>query len=79
MDIASSEKVCVGEGRDRMTLNHTNFTFTHKVPTMSVGILHICNLWILLKKIVMSAENFIFIHFFAVKVDGSDINPGICM
>ena len=53
MDIASSEKVCVGEGRDRMTLNHTNFTFTHKVPTMSVGILHICNLWILLKKIVI--------------------------
>ena len=25
----------------------------------------------------MSAENFIFINFFAVKVDGSDVNPGI--
>ena len=27
---------------------------------------------------ILSAENFIFIDFFAVKVDGSDINPGIC-
>ena len=25
----------------------------------------------------MSAENFIFIDFVAVKVDGSDVNPGI--
>ena len=25
----------------------------------------------------MFAENFIFIDFFAVKVDGSDVNPGI--
>ena len=25
----------------------------------------------------MSAENFIFIDFFVVKVDGSDVNPGI--
>ena len=42
---------------------------------MSVGILHICNLWILLRKIVIY---FIFIDVFAVKVDGSDVNPGIC-
>ena len=27
----------------------------------------------------MSAENFIFIDFFAVKVDGSDVNPGISL
>ena len=26
----------------------------------------------------MSAENFIFIYFFADKVDRSDVNPGIC-
>ena len=26
----------------------------------------------------MSAENFIFIDFFAVKADGSDVYPGIC-
>ena len=26
----------------------------------------------------MSAENFIFIDFFAAKVDGSDVNKGIC-
>ena len=26
----------------------------------------------------LSAKNFIFIDFFAVKVDGSDVNPGIC-
>ena len=27
----------------------------------------------------MLAKNFIFIDFFAVKVDGSDINQGICL
>ena len=27
----------------------------------------------------MSAENFIFIDFFAVKVDGSDVIQGICL
>ena len=27
----------------------------------------------------MSAENFIFIDFFAVKVGRSDVNPGICL
>ena len=27
----------------------------------------------------MSADIFIFIDFFAVKVDGSDVNPGICL
>ena len=26
----------------------------------------------------MSAENVIFVDFFAVKVDGSDLYPGIC-
>ena len=34
-------------------------------------ILNICNLWILLR-------NIIFMDFFAVKVDGSDVIPGIC-
>ena len=28
---------------------------------------------------ILSAENFIFINFFAVKVDESDVNPGICL
>ena len=36
----------------------------------------------LIRKIVIylvkSAENFIFEDFFAVKVNGSDVNPGIC-
>ena len=27
----------------------------------------------------MSAENFIFIDFFTVKVDGNDVNQGICL
>ena len=27
----------------------------------------------------MSAENFIFIDVFAVKVDGNDVNQGICL
>ena len=50
--------------------------YATQVPIMSVGILHICNLWILRRKIVISsAKNFIFIDFFAVKVDGS---AGIC-
>ena len=26
----------------------------------------------------MSAENFIFVDFFAVKADGNDVKPGIC-
>ena len=51
-----------------------------KVLITSVGILHVCNLWIRLKKIViyLVGRNFIFIDVFAVKVDGSDVNPGIC-
>ena len=32
-----------------------------------------CNLYIL------SADNFIFVAFFAVKVNGSDVNPEICV
>ena len=37
-----------------------------KVPITSVGILHICNLWIPLKKIVkyLVGRNFIFVDFF---------------
>ena len=45
----------------------------------------ILNLWILLRKIVgrkslkkLSDENVIFMDIFAVKVDGNDVNPGIC-
>ena len=55
---------------------------TFKVPITSVGILHICNLWILLKKhcdIFCRPNIFIFVDFFAVKVIGSDVNPGICL
>ena len=63
-------------------LAHAFTRHSLKVSITSVGILHIYNLWILLRKIViyiLSAENFIFIDFFAVKVDGSDVNPGICL
>ena len=28
---------------------------------------------------ISSVDNFIFINVFAVKVDGSDVNPGICL
>ena len=44
-----------------------------------MGILNICNLWILLRKIVkiLLDENVIFMDFFAVKVDGSDVIVGI--
>ena len=41
------------------------------MPISCLGILHICNLWIL--------ENFIFVDFFAVKIKESDVNPGICV
>ena len=46
------------------------------VSFRTLGILHICNLRILLRKIViyLSAENFIFVNLFAVKVNGSDVN-----
>ena len=65
-----------------MVANICQYLCVKKMPIASVGILYICNLWILLKKIViyiLSAEHFIFIDFFAVKVDGSDVNPGICL
>ena len=45
-----------------------------KVPISCLGILYICNLWILLRK--SSAKNVIFVDFFAVKVDGSDVIVG---
>ena len=44
-----------------------------------MGILNICNLWILLRKIVIYlVENVIFMDSFAVEVDGNDVNLGIC-
>ena len=42
-----------------------------------MGILNICNLWILLRKIVIYLV--IFMDFFAVKVDGSDVIAGISL
>ena len=51
-----------------------------KVPITSMGILNICNLWILLRKIVIYlVGRKCHLHGrFAVKVDGNDVNPGIC-
>ena len=51
-----------------------------KVPIQPVGILHICNLWIRLRKIVIYlVGRKLHLHrLFAVKVDGSDVYPGIC-
>ena len=42
-------------------------------------ILHICNLWILLRKIViyLVGRKFCLRRFFAVKIKESDLNPGI--
>ena len=45
-----------------------------KVPITSVGILHICKLWILLKKIVIYLVGRKF-HLRSLR----DINPGICL
>ena len=46
-----------------------------KVHITSVGTLNVCNLWILLRKIV----NVVFMYFFAVKADGSDVKSGISL
>ena len=42
-------------------------------------ILNICNLWILLRKIViyLVGQNVIFMDFSAVKVDGSDVSGNL--
>ena len=50
------------------------------MPITSVEILHICNRWIILRKIViyLVGRKFHLHDFFAVKVDGSDVYPGIC-
>ena len=50
-----------------------------KVPISCLGILHICNLWILLRKIVIylvGRKFYLRGLFFAVKVDGSDVIVG---
>ena len=46
----------------------------------SMRIWNICNLWILLRKIViyLVGQNGFFMDFSAVKVDGSDVIAGIC-
>ena len=51
-----------------------------KCLSPSMGILNICNLWILLRKIVIYlVGRKCHLHGrFAVKVDGNDVNPGIC-
>ena len=46
-----------------------------KVPISCLGILHICNLWI----IYLVGRKFYLRGFFAVKFKGSDVNPGICV
>ena len=40
-----------------------------KVHIATLGILNICNVWILIRK----TENFILLNFFAVKIDGSQV------
>ena len=52
-----------------------------KVHITSVGTLNVCYLWILLRKIVISCrtENVVFMYFFVVKVDGSDVKSGISL
>ena len=47
-----------------------------EVHITSVGILNVCNLWILLRKIAIYLV--VFMDFLAVKVDGSDVKSGIC-
>ena len=54
-----------------------------KVPISWLGILHIYNIWNPVIRIaiyrILSFENFIFVDFLAVKVNGSDVKPGICV
>ena len=57
----------------------SEFDTTIKVPISCLGILHICNLWILLRKIVIylvGRKFYLRGLFFAVKVDGSDVIVG---
>ena len=56
----------------------SEFDTTIKVPISCLGTLHICNLWILLRKIViyLVGRKFYLRGFFAVKVDGSDVIVG---
>ena len=51
-----------------------------EVPISCLGILHICNLWILLRKIVMYfVGRKVYLRWlFAAKFNGSDVNAGIC-
>ena len=66
--------------------SHILYTITFpaalvKVRIRGLGILHIWNLRMLMRKIViyiLSAENVIFKDLLTVKVNGSDVNPGIC-
>ena len=52
--------------------------FDCRVHIMSMGILYICHLRIVLwLSYILSAENIIFIDFFAVKVDGSEVKVEI--
>ena len=68
----------------------TKRNYLIKVLISCLGILHICNLWILLRKIVIYLVGRKFViylvgrkcylrRFFAVKIKGSDVNPGICV
>ena len=52
-----------------------------KVPIRPVEILHICDLWVRLRKIVTYlVGRKLHLHgFFAVKVNGSYVNIGICV
>ena len=59
-------------------IRHTVFPLLKCLSPL--GILNICNLWILLRKIVIYlVERKCHLHgLFAVKVDGNDVDPGIC-
>ena len=64
-------------------ITHEHIIFKSICYIAELEILHICNLWILLRKIVIylcqhSAEHFIFGDFRALKVDGY-VNPGTCL
>ena len=49
-----------------------------KVPMSWLGNLHIYNIWNR-GTYILSFENFIFVDFLAVKVNGSRVKPGICV
>ena len=56
--------------------------YVFKVPISWLGILHIYNIW---NPVIRIAIYFVvrkfyqFVNFLAVKINGSDVKPGICL